>query len=48
MMLTVDGVCQGPEGPDEDRRDEFDRGGWTASHAGEKEEWDDAVSDLVR
>ena len=47
-MLTVDSVYQGPGGPDEDRRDEFDRGGWTASHAGEKEELDDAVSDLVQ
>lgn len=30
MMLSVDGVYQGPGGPDEDRRDEFDRGGWVA------------------
>ena len=31
MMLTVDGVYQGPVAPDEDRRDGFDRGGWTAA-----------------
>ncbi len=32
MMLSVDGVYQGPGGPDEDRRDGFERGGWTASY----------------
>ena len=36
MMLTVDGVYQGPGGPDEDRRDGFERGGWTAAHADEE------------
>jgi hypothetical protein len=35
-MLTLDGVYQGPGGPDEDRRGGFERGGWTASHADEE------------
>ncbi len=38
MMLSVDGVYQGPGGPDEDRRGGFERGGWTAPFADE-ESW---------
>lgn len=38
MMLSVDGVYQGPGGADEDRRGGFERGGWTAAH-GDEESW---------
>ena len=37
-MVTLDGVYQGPGGPDEDRSDGFDRGGWTAAF-GDPEGW---------
>ncbi len=35
VMVSVDGVYQGPGGPGEDRRNGFERGGWTAAHADE-------------
>ena len=38
MMVTLDGVYQGPGGPDEDRRGGFERGGWTAAY-GDPEAW---------
>jgi dihydrofolate reductase len=47
MMLSLDGVYQGPGGPDEDRRGGFERGGWTASHA-DPEMWPYLVSMFER
>jgi dihydrofolate reductase len=47
MMLSLDGVYQGPGGPDEDRRGGFDRGGWTAAHA-DAEMWPVLVSMFER
>ncbi len=43
MMVTLDGVYQGPGGPDEDRRGGFDRGGWTAAYA-DPEGWPFLIS----
>jgi dihydrofolate reductase len=36
MMVSLDGVYQGPGGPDEDRRGGFERGGWTQASADEE------------
>jgi dihydrofolate reductase len=33
--LTLDGVMQSPSGPDEDRRDGFEHGGWAAPYGDE-------------
>lgn len=38
MMVSLDGVHQGPGGAEEDRRGGFERGGWTAAH-GDEEGW---------
>jgi dihydrofolate reductase len=47
MMLSVDGVYQGPGGADEDRRGGFDRGGWIAPYA-DKEGWQSIVAGFER
>ncbi|MGH7560875.1 MAG: dihydrofolate reductase family protein, partial [Gemmatimonadales bacterium] len=41
-FLSVDGVMQGPGGPEEDRSGGFDRGGWTVNY------WDDEMRDILR
>jgi dihydrofolate reductase len=36
VFMSLDGVYQGPGGPDEDRRFDFDRGGWQAPYDDEE------------
>ena len=40
-FMTLDGVMQGPGGPDEDRDGGFDQGGWSFNY------WDDRMGDVM-
>jgi dihydrofolate reductase len=40
-FLTVDGVMQGPGGPDEDRDGAFSHGGWSATY------WDESMNAII-